>query len=437
MKKIITNNIGLKILAVLVAFVSWLVVVNYDDPIISNTYSGIQVEIINGDRLSKQGKVYEVLDNTDTISVTFYGTRSVVESINKENIRAVADMEELTLMDTIAIQLSTNKNFDKLESMKSDIKAVSLSIEDVKVINLPITVNTKGTPAEGYVIGDISTNQNTVRISGPESVVSRIDHVECEVDVSGRTTDITTNADLKLMQADGIQVEHKNLSQNIKTVNISVGILATKTVDVIYHISGTPAEGYVADTEVTADHMSVTLAGRQSVLDGIYVWDIPAAALNVEGRDESFTMVIDLKRYLPDGTRLVDAEFDGKTTANVTIRKTVSRTLNIPLENISLTNIPDEYTAEVLMNTENVADNEDPEKEVLIQVLTSGVSDAYDGVSGANTTGYVDIGAYMTSVDKDKLTPGIYQMEITFELPEGITVQETYYANVRIDEETE
>ena len=59
---LLTNNILLKILSVLVAVALWLVVVNYDDPTITNTYSGIKVDIINANVLTDQGKVYEVIN---------------------------------------------------------------------------------------------------------------------------------------------------------------------------------------------------------------------------------------------------------------------------------------------------------------------------------------------------------------------------------------
>lgn len=229
MKKKFTNNIGLKIIALLVSFVFWLLVVNYDDPVIHNTYSGIPVEIVNQDALSRQGKVYEVLNGTDSISVTVYGTRSVLESISKEDIRAVADMEDLTLMDTISINLSTNKNFNQIESMKSDIQAVELSIEDRKEIHVPITVAVEGTPADGHIVGDISTNQNIATISGAESLIDQIAAVQAKIDVSGRSSDISTNVDLVLLNEEGNELDLRSkLTQNIRTVNVNVAILETK-----------------------------------------------------------------------------------------------------------------------------------------------------------------------------------------------------------------
>ena len=62
MKKALTNNLGLKILSLFVACAIWLMVVNIDDPVITATYSGVVVEVINGSSLTEKGKIYEILD---------------------------------------------------------------------------------------------------------------------------------------------------------------------------------------------------------------------------------------------------------------------------------------------------------------------------------------------------------------------------------------
>ena len=51
MKKIIFNNIGLKILALLIAVIVWWVVMNIDDPLVKNTIHGVSVELRNDDDL--------------------------------------------------------------------------------------------------------------------------------------------------------------------------------------------------------------------------------------------------------------------------------------------------------------------------------------------------------------------------------------------------
>ena len=119
MKNRLTKNWGLKLASFLFAAVLWVVVTNINDPIELIRFSNIPVTIINGDLITERGQIYEVLDNTDMIdNVIIYAPRSVIDTLSESNVVAVADMEELSSLDTIAIKLSTNKYNNKIESIQ-------------------------------------------------------------------------------------------------------------------------------------------------------------------------------------------------------------------------------------------------------------------------------------------------------------------------------
>jgi len=433
MKNKLTNNLGIKLLALLISFSLWLVVVNYDDPVSSYTFSGIKVEIINADSLTDLGMVYDVLNNTDTISVTVSGKRSVIDSISKENIVAVADLSELTIMNTVEIRLSTNKNFSQLDSIKSDTSAVELNIENLKIENMSVNVVVDGTPADGYLLGDVTTNQNTVRISGPESLVSRVASAQCSVSVEGRTSDIFTAADIVLLDENGEVVEGNNLTTNIRSLNVSAQILTTKAVELAFSYSGTPADGYVIRGELQGDKNAVYIAGKSSVLDSISVLNIPATAINVDGKNSTYTTTIDISRYLPDGVIFADDSFDGKVAVTINVEKTVTRYFNVPVNNISIVGA-NNITASLYTDSEDVlAGGTDVSADTAtISIVAVGVSDDFTGITGSTIEGYIDIDAYMQSMDVASLADGIYTMEVTFDLPEGITLSDTYYVDVKI-----
>lgn len=73
----------MRILAVIVAVLVWIIVVNVSDPIIESTYSGVPVEILNADLISKQNQTYEILDDSNTISVTITAKRSINDLAGK------------------------------------------------------------------------------------------------------------------------------------------------------------------------------------------------------------------------------------------------------------------------------------------------------------------------------------------------------------------
>ena len=109
MKNKLTRNWGLKIASFLSAAVLWLVVTNINDPISTYRVTDVPVTIKNANLITERGQVYEVLDGTDMIDVvTISAPRSIIDSLDKSNIVAVADVNDLTSVDTVAIKLSTN-----------------------------------------------------------------------------------------------------------------------------------------------------------------------------------------------------------------------------------------------------------------------------------------------------------------------------------------
>ena len=56
-----TNNLGMKLISLPLAFMIWLIIINIDDPTISRNYPNVAVELLNSDALDTLGKVYEII----------------------------------------------------------------------------------------------------------------------------------------------------------------------------------------------------------------------------------------------------------------------------------------------------------------------------------------------------------------------------------------
>lgn len=433
MRKKLTNNIGLKILSLFVSFAVWLLVVNIDDPVISTTYSGIQVDFIHEEALTEQNKTYEIVDNSDIISVTVTGKRSAVESIGKENIKAVADLSNISYTGNVDIALTTNKNNDKLDSLKADVSSVSLNIENLKTVHLPINVLVSGEPSDGYIVGDVSTNQNTVKVAGPESIISSIAKAESEVSVGSRTSDITTTADIKLYDSKGEIVESSYISMNIKTINIGVGILPTKSVPIDYNYSGNPKPGYMVSKELSSNYKSVYIAGKQSAIDQISSIVIPASVIDVEGLESQYKTTIDISKYLPNDVRFADPEFKGVVSVTVDIEQTVEKTFAIPQDNITISNVPSGYEAKIELDDSKKEDDDNNKTKATVDVNTVGIKDAQDAINANDITATIDVEEYMNSIGAEQLSEGVYKMELNVSLPDMVLPAGVNYVDVRIE----
>ncbi len=411
MKNRITRNWGLKLVSFLFAVVLWVIVTNINDPVIPWRVSDVPVTIRNMELITERGQICEVLDGTDMIdSVVIYAPRSIIDSLSESNVVAIADVNDLTSLDTVPIKLSTNKYNDKLESIKGNIDTVKLNIENKQIRSFPLKANVTGEVREGFMVGDVSTEQNLLRVSGPESVVSRITKAQAEVDVSGFTSNIGTDADIRLYDADGVEVSSPNLERSMTKVRVNVEILEKKTVAINYITSGLPADGYRVTGEIESTRNSVVIAGRSKVVQGVNAISIPEGVIDVTGAREDVTALIDIKEFLPEGTVLAEEEFTGMVNVTVHVGQEIRRTVSRPVEDVRMVGIPAGFEAEIT------------EPEDICSVALTGLEEDFAEINLDSLEIQVNFAAWISDEEITEPESGYYRIPLSINLPEDSPV---------------
>ena len=322
MAKKLTNNLGLKILAVLVSTILWFIAININDPIIPQTYT-VPVQIDNLDKLVNNGKYVEVLDNSDSVRVTVRAARSEQKEINEKSIIAVADVDKMTEGNYIPIELTSTKSFIKDENLTGDKEYVRVNVENIRRRQLPITVGVHGNPGENYMLGGTYTAQNAVMLSGPESIVNTISSVSVDIDIEGATSDVNISLPIHLYDSEGKEITDTRVNKSIDDVSTTANIWLIKGVPVEYKYIGEPAEGYEVQGGIKSDISYIMIAGKASVLKNIQKIEV-AEALDVTGAVKDVEAQIDLKKQLPEGVSF--AEVDAQTKSGISIKVVKVRT---------------------------------------------------------------------------------------------------------------
>ena len=102
LKMSLTNNIGLKFLAVLIALVLWLAIVNVNDPEKTITVSNIPISVTNESAITSRDMVYNV-KSEQYLNITVSGKRSIVSNLSAEDFRATASLKELSKVNSIPV----------------------------------------------------------------------------------------------------------------------------------------------------------------------------------------------------------------------------------------------------------------------------------------------------------------------------------------------
>lgn len=427
--KRLTRNLGLKIISFLLAMTLWLLVVNIDDPVVRWTYLDVPVTIKNADVITNQGMIYEVLDNTDVIPrVTVYAPRSVGENISKSDIVATADMNTLNSLNTLQVEFSVPKVGSKVSDIRGSVDSVRVSIENRKNIQKVLKTNIIGDAPEGYVVGNVTTDQNLVRVAGAESVVDRVDSAQINIDMgalSEFTSDIRTSVPVRLYDTDGNEVEGSTLTKNPENVTITIEILSTKDVPLRFEAEGEPAEGYGLTGEVISDIETVRVAGRRSVLSGVNEIVIPAEAFDLSNVSDNAAVEIDVCDYLPENVQMADKSTSMPINVTVGVERKVTTDYKLQAEDIRIVNVPEGLHCEL----------DGMEGEYTVSV--TGIRSAMSGISESDLEGVIDVAAWMREQGMQELTPGRYYLAVEYNVPERTELERPVNVTLVVTEGTE
>lgn len=407
--KRITNNFGLKVLAAVFAIIIWLVVVNIEDPEKTKGFV-IPVTIENSDYLTDMGKTYDILNNSDKISFTVTGKRSIIEELSESDFTAVANMENINdEMTTIPVSVTASRYANQIEINKRDA-TLKISVENLKTARYTVQVKTKGTPTAYCYVESAVANPKKITITGPESVLNQIATVQAEVDVSGAEENIETNSKIVLLDKEGNEISQDRLTLNRTSVAIDVTVTMGKSVPLKFVTNGTPAEGY-RFKEAESSISSVNLVGSSEVLATISELEVSGSQMNISGASSNVLASVDLSKFLPEGVALASDQ-PKQISVTLVIEGRTSKSFAVPVKNITVKNLPSNYQMEFNSDT------------VTVNLL--GFAEGLADINPEDITGTIDASSF---------NPGVLAAQVSVD--GDYSVSEIPYASVTVTEKSD
>lgn len=421
MRKRLFSNPGLKIAALVLAFLIWLIIVNINDSIIVKTIYNVPITVSNASYLESMGMSYQLADGFETVTVNVRGNRSVVEPMTADNVTATADLTQIVNMDSSPIMVPVAVSAGGISgvTVSSTPGNIQITIENNESKDFVITGSAGETkPESGYEVGKLTASPEKMTLIGPTSVVEKIDTVVASVDVSNLSADTTMTGKLVIYDKNGealTTTEMSYLKFNINENSIEVNVDLYRVIKVsleAQEYTGSPAAGYqVSSMTVTPGTLSVV--GDEDSLTALEQSggkvSIDASAIDVSGKSSSFEVKIDdLKSLLPDGISLSE---DGSTTAvvSVEILPLNSRSFDIPTSTIARNNLGSGLNCVFSLSK-----------------LTIGIKGSDDALTNLSTN---DIKA---AIDLSGLAAGTYTVPVTVTLPGGYSLVSDVTADVTL-----
>lgn len=348
--KTLTNNILLKGVSVAIAVVVWLLVINVDDPIIVSSISGVAVQVQNEAYIESGGKMSMIKDGENIITVEVKGKRSIVDKLSPEDLVATADLKQIVNMETDPIMVPIAVTCSKLKSadLEPNPRNLSVDIDDIMTQEYIVTVTSgESQPGKGYEIGSLTANPDKVSITGPQSLVRKIDKVVVTVDASNIQENTTKQVGLEIIDKNQDKFSESQMSYlkydtSVPKVYVSVGLWAIKNdVSIKGGYVGTAAGGYKVD-KITFTPENISVAGSQEALEALSaegnVIRVPDETIDVTGKNSDFEVKVNIEKLLPDDVKLTKDTSD-TVIAAVSILPEDSKEYSISTKDISGENV--------------------------------------------------------------------------------------------------
>lgn len=413
--KTLTKNLGFKILAVVFAFILWLVVYNTDDPTVTVSYT-TNVTVENASAVTEMNKCYEVLNGTNTVTFAVTAKRSVLNKLEDTDFTAVADMNRMIVNEegdeaNVPIEITSKRSNSSLKYNGKN-KYLEVSLEDLMKRRFIITADTSGKVADGYALGEVMvTNPNVLNVSGPASIVNKIDSVVATIDVEGMSMNLSDNVIPALYDADGQEIDTTKLKLSNTTVTISAKILSVKEIPLVFSTTGVPYGDYRV-VEISSKPETVKVKGSSTILNPLSSLTIPGDVLNVSRAREDITTTIDISEYLPDGVELVNAS-DATVTVTVRIEAYESKKFNLNTSQITVDGLDTNYDLSFEQST--------------VAVTVSGLKDNLNVLT---------VSQLSASIDVTDLGVGTHQVNLELSLDEDNYAYQTITVTVEIKNKT-
>ena len=405
MKKLFTENIGLKLGSVVIAIILWVLVVYTYDPAATTNFK-LGVDIINGDSIASSGKVYEIIEG-DTITIRVKANASLIKNLKAGDFKATADVSKLSPTYHANIDVICTKSDNVEITIIGSAKLLAVKLEDLVTKQFPVTIEKTGDPESGYYVGETIASPNLISVSGGKKSVEKISVVKVKADVNGANNLFYADGIPKAYDADGNEITTGSLKFSDNPVRVAVNVYKTKSVSVLVEAEGEPYKGYFVQN-INYEPKSVTVAGPDSILSKLNSIRLP---LNVEGEITDIEVSINLSDYIKEGVYLVDK--DVLVNAKCNIVRLGTKELEVLPTDISLKNKLDKFNYELV----------DVEK---IKVMLSGLSEKLKNVEISDIAPYVDL--------SNATEAGDYSYMVKFKDIDGVKIESTKAVTVRVSE---
>lgn len=314
--------------------------------------------------------------NREAIDMTVSGRARDVAKLSSKDVSVEINLSDVTDSGTSAgmYQLSykviypSNVNQSYISVDSATANYISVKVEDYVTKQVPVKVASDATVPEGYQAESIELETDSVKVSGPESMLSDISTVLISIEKGELVDTFSKNMPFVYMSEANEPIVSELLVSEPAEIKVTIPVFMIKELPLEVEFTGKNS-ATDANTTYSVSPSKITVSGDPSILKGMDKITVASIDLTSFVADFSDEYAI----VLPEGlTNLTD-----KTTAKVNVKVSGLSTAEFAANKFSAINNTDGYKVDIVTDS--------------LTVLLRGSDGALDSISADDITIEADL----------------------------------------------
>ena len=375
------HTILLALFSLICALLIWVYVTDTVGTDIDKPFPGVKV-VFEGETAMRESRGLVISDvDTTSAKVSISGNRRSVSSLEPADLTVVIDLNGITKTGnySLAPKITYPNKFDTsvISSAVTEPENISFYVDKLSTMPVPVVGIFNGSAADGYTAEPMEFDAETVKIYGPEKILSQVDHALVEISRENVDKTLSFETTYVLIDGSGNVFENDEITFERETVIVTLPISAVKDVDLVVDV--VPGAGATKDNvKIEVEPKFVTLTGNSETLSGVN--SITLAKIDLSKVDEGLTETY--KIVIPNDTE--NTSGIKEATVTLSLVGLAEKHVSIDNGNISIINNSVGFTAEVMNNR-------------LEDVIIRGPENVILNVSDVNVRAVADLSDYGTA----------------------------------------
>ena len=380
MKKIYNSKAFWMIVSLLASLAIWVYVTSVETDESKTTFRGVKVELV-GEDILRDSKNLVVTDmDTSTVTVEVVGPRRIIGSLSSDQLVAQVDVSKLSraayTSQQYTIVYPDGTDTSKLSENRRTPETINFMVSAQTSKSIQVRGSFDGSLAEGYTAEMPVFEPSTITITGSEAYLKDVEYAWVTFSKENVDSTYSVETGFTLMDANNEPCSTTGISFSTDVVTATLPLLTLKEVNLdVNIIEGAGATK--ANTKITIDPVSVTLAGDSALLAGMN--KIILATIDLTDFSSTFTetYTIPIDNELKNTT--------GITKATVTVEIVGLETKTFRVTNFSCINATEGYEADIITESKEITLRGTPE--ALAQIKDENIRAVADLTDYKESTG--------------------------------------------------